>query len=314
MRRSEICEAMGYLSHPLVAMYYDVQVPPKKRAEFEAGYRKWTGTSACSPGTSGYSILGESVDKYAVQYRISYRPVGRVPPFVRSVSKSGSSGRMRISRKALLLAMFNSGFLMGSMPSRDRIVSRIDASCHVHFEFGYAAAFSDREHLNFKKFSAGFFAVDDISQGEFSLYDEQASKPVYSVRKGRSAAFRHHVLRVYNNQCCVCSGSLVDLTGVYETEAAHIVPKSCAGSDDIRNGLALCRKHHWSFDRGMFWIDDDYRVNVPQEILAIEENTSLGEYNGSEIYYSPEPNMAPHHAALVWHKENILPMFSMGSE
>ncbi len=143
---------------------------------------------------------------------------------------------------------------------------------------------------------------------EFSLYDEQAAKLVVSARIGRSAAFRQHVLRAYNNQCCVCNGSLVDLFDVYETEAAHIVPKNIFGSDDIRNGLGLCRKHHWAFDRGMFGIDDDYRVTVPDKISSIRENSSLVVYGGVAIRCPHEVNLAPHLSALDWHRKNVLPM------
>ena len=308
MTPKELCEAMGYLSNPDVALKYDVQVPPKKQTEFESDYRNLTGVAPCSPGFGGYSVLGGNVDKRAVQYRISYLPIRNVPPCLQSISKPtpGTTVRKRISNKELLLKMFRSGFLLGAPPSRSRIISRIDPSCLINFEFGYTAAFSDQAVLRSDKFSEGFSAVDGTPQNDFSLYDEEAINLVHSVRAGRSAAFRHHVLRAYNHQCCICAGSLVDLTGVYETEAAHIVPKRLAGADDIRNGMALCRKHHWSFDRGMFWINEKYRVVVPKQILAINENASLGDYDGSLIQHSRDSNLAPHHSALAWHKEYAL--------
>ncbi len=308
MERNDICEAMGYLSNPLVDMHYDIQVPSGKRIEFESSYENLTGLTPISPGSGGYSVLGQAVDKRAVQYRISYSPVGNVPPYLQSISRPapGSSAKKRVSSKELLIEMFRSGFLMGSLPSRPRIVSRIDTTCFIRFEFGYVSAFSHQKPLRFDKFSGGFSAVSEAPQSEFSLYDEQAATPVCSTRAGRSAAFRHHVLQAYNNQCCVCAGSLVDLFGVYETEAAHIVPKRLSGSDDIRNGLALCRKHHWAFDRGMFSINDDRCVVVPSTVSSIVENISLGHYDGCQITCSRESSFAPHPVALEWHREHIL--------
>ena len=59
--------------------------------------------------------------------------------------------------------------------------------------------------------------------------------------------FRFDVLKAYQSQCIVCSVSRTDLL-----TAAHICPKSEGGSDDWRNGLALCATHHAAFDRGLF--------------------------------------------------------------
>ncbi len=307
MDEKEVCEVMGYLSNPLVGMRYDVQVPPKKRAEFERDYKQLTGIPACSPGSGGYSVLRVGVDKRAVQYRFSYVPSGSVPPVLQSISKNmfGSSNRKRVSNKNLLVAMFKGGFVLGDLPSRSRIIPRLPKSFFIHFEFGYASAFPRQESLMLNEFSEGFSTVDDATQSDFSLHDKEAAGLVHSVRAGRSAAFRHHVLQAYDNQCCVCTGSLVDLYGVYETEAAHIVPKSHAGSDDIRNGLALCRKHHWSFDRGMFGVDANHRVVVPNEITSIKENGSLKKHNKQLITLPPDPNSRPHPSALEWHINNI---------
>ena len=51
-----------------------------------------------------------------------------------------------------------------------------------------------------------------------------------------------------------------------EVDAAHIVPRSMFGSDDARNGLALCKRHHWAFDKGMLGIDDDRKIVVPSVV------------------------------------------------
>ncbi len=297
---------MGYLSNPRVDLRYDVQVPARKKAEFESDYRGFTDVSICEPGTGGYSVLGENVDKRSIQYRISYVPAGIVPAVLESISKSGgvSHLRKRVSNKDLLITMFRNGFVLGAPPSKDRIISRTQPYHHANFEFGYFAASLDWE-MKFDEFSSGFSAVYDTSQGPFSLFDEQPDQIVKSTRVGRTAAFRRIVLQVYGSQCCICADSLVDLSGLYETEAAHIVPKRHAGSDDVRNGLALCRKHHWAFDRGMFGIDDDYRVAVPDKILSITENASLQHYNGSLIQCHDE-NAVPHSSALDWHWKNIL--------
>ena len=306
MEEGEIYEIMGYLSNPHARLRFDVQVPFNKETEFESTYQDLTNVPICAPGTGGYSVLGENVDKRSIQYRFSYTPSGMVPTALESIAKSGGApvNQKRVSNKNLLLKMFENGFVLGDTPSKDRIISRIKPSYYVRFEFGYSAAFFDRS-MKFDGFSSGFSAVYDTSQGPFSLFDEQPGQIVKSTRVGRSAAFRQIILQAYGSQCCVCNGSLVDLSGLYETEAAHVVPKSHNGSDDARNGIALCRKHHWAFDRGMFGIDDNYRVIVPDKILSIAENASLRHHNGSLIQ-CPDENAMPHSSALDWHRNNIL--------
>jgi hypothetical protein len=41
-------------------------------------------------------------------------------------------------------------------------------------------------------------------------------------------------------------------------QAAHIVPKNKNGTDDPRNGLTLCRAHHWAFDAGLFTPSNEF--------------------------------------------------------
>ena len=309
MEEKEIYEVMGYLSNPLVDMRYDVQVPSLKQAEFESEYKQLTGSPPCSPGSGGYSVLGAGVDKRAAQYRFSYVPSGSVPSVLQSMSKgmSGAAHRKRVSNKVLLLEMFKKGFKLGNISSQSDIISRFpETSFSAHFAFGYTRAGRTQASLERDEFSQGFSAVYNDTQRAFCLFDKQSANLVHSMRVGRSAAFRHRVLKAYSHQCCVCAGSLLDLSGVYETEAAHIAPKSLGGSDDIRNGLALCRKHHWSFDRGMFGINARYYVVVPKKVASIKENNSLKKHDKQPISLPSNSDVQPHASALKWHTHNIL--------
>jgi len=306
LSKNDIYEAFGYLTHPRVAMRYDVQVPPKKRDEFESDYKRLTGEECCPPAKeSGYFVLSEHVDKYGVQYRFSYFPVGLAPSSLEAISRSAPSRRKRISHKPLLLEMFKNGFILGSRPSRSRIISAIGPDHLIYFEFGYTAASIEGKSIKFNEFKRGFSSVTSTPKKPFSLFDKKPIKTVTSRSIGRNAAFRHHVLNAYDNQCCLCSDSLVDLSGVYETEAAHIVPKRLHGSDDVRNGLALCRKHHWAYDRGLFGINSDYSVVVPDKVSAISDNKSLARCHRS-LMKVPKSAPAPDISALEWHLEHIL--------
>ena len=68
------------------------------------------------------------------------------------------------------------------------------------------------------------------------------------VRKGQQR-FRFHVIARLGCKCAVCQISHPSLI-----KAGHIRGKAHKGSDDWRNGLALCATHHDAFDAHLFAI------------------------------------------------------------
>jgi len=51
---------------------------------------------------------------------------------------------------------------------------------------------------------------------------------------------------------------LADVADTFEENPASIN----GGSDDIRNGIALCQFHHWAFDPGWLSFTDDHEIIV----------------------------------------------------
>ncbi|HEY5314067.1 MAG TPA: HNH endonuclease [Pirellulales bacterium] len=103
----------------------------------------------------------------------------------------------------------------------------------------------------------------DIPVEEREFIDESTSEDqaarrfelVTTMRAYRDAKFTPEVLRAYRYKCavCQCALKLVD--------AAHIVPVSYPDStDEITNGLALCRLHHGAYDTGLMGIQSTYRI------------------------------------------------------
>lgn len=90
---------------------------------------------------------------------------------------------------------------------------------------------------------------------------------VETMRAYREARFRPLVLAAYSHQCAVCPISLKLV------DAAHIVPVTQPGStDDVPNGLALCRLHHAAFDNGLIGVRPDYQIVVnPSSLARLEE-------------------------------------------
>ncbi|WP_226929141.1 HNH endonuclease [Halorubrum halophilum] len=91
---------------------------------------------------------------------------------------------------------------------------------------------------------------------------EDNTEFVETRRKARDSAFRELVRDTYNNTCAVCGSQRESPDGNPEVEAAHIYPHSKGGSDDIRNGIALCKSHHWAFDSGWIAFTNDHEIIV----------------------------------------------------
>lgn len=137
-----------------------------------------------------------------------------------------------------------------------------DAVESIESQYGSVGAFLD-EHSTAVATSAVEVEAAELDDRlksppeltESASYSEQR-------RKNRSAVFAREVKTLYDNRCAVCGSNRESPDGVPEVEAAHIYPKSENGADDVRNGLALCKLHHWAFDSGWLALDDQLRVIV----------------------------------------------------
>jgi putative restriction endonuclease len=122
----------------------------------------------------------------------------------------------------------------------------------------------------------------------------------------RSAAFRRVVLTAYEEACSVCGMKIVTSSGVSVIDAAHILPFSHFQNDDIRNGMALCKTHHWLFDKGLMSVDPHYRVIVSKTIEKEIPDKIITNYSKNEIVLPGEAVKYPSQIALDWHRENVL--------
>ncbi|MDB4863541.1 HNH endonuclease [Pirellulaceae bacterium] len=106
---------------------------------------------------------------------------------------------------------------------------------------------------------------------------------------------------------CVVTGASIRVPGMnqYEVEAAHIIPKNKNGKDTLVNGLCLSRPFHWAFDKGLFRIDPDGKVNVHELCLNTPENKWINDWNNKQIAIGRDPLIKPSKEALIWHQENV---------
>lgn len=99
----------------------------------------------------------------------------------------------------------------------------------------------------------------------------------------------------------------------WEVQAAHIVPHSYNGKDDIWNGLSLCRFHHWTFDVGWFGLSDNFEIIVSNKLSQIPESMGkswnfnlLTKLSTGTVQFPQNEELWPDVGAVKWHRENIL--------
>lgn len=152
--------------------------------------------------------------------------------------------------------------------------------------------------------------LEAIDQNGYSEFEEDDETPdqVTRVRVEQSQAkrdpdFGPKVKSAYQNKCAVCGSQRYAPDGRPEVEAAHIRSAvSDNGPDSIRNGVALCRLHHWGFDKGWFSIDDDYSIIVRDEpeINGYDEFAML---EREELNLPEDEELHPETRFLRFHRE-----------
>jgi hypothetical protein len=106
-------------------------------------------------------------------------------------------------------------------------------------------------------FVAALLATKGIHTGDlerdFSEFGNNLVAHLRTVRvRERQRAFREAVLAAQGRRCALCG-----LDVPVALDAAHVVPKEEDGSDDPRNGLALCAVHHRMYDADLLAIEPD---------------------------------------------------------
>ena len=127
------------------------------------------------------------------------------------------------------------------------------------------------------------------------------------VIKGRDVRFRFQILPMYHFSCCLCGIKQLLPSGATLVEAAHIQPFSHSRNDDITNGIALCRNHHWSFDQGLWTIGDNFEITVAHGHFMDEapNQQKLSDFHKTNIDFSWLPVIhRPAQQYLNWHSRH----------
>jgi hypothetical protein len=160
---------------------------------------------------------------------------------------------------------------------------------------------SDPEYIRLTASQMGDLLRLTISD-QPSLTDADSSYLTQVQRKARNDAFRIGIRKLYRATCCFCDISLASPDGVPEVQSAHIYPKEFNGSDDLRNGLCLCRLHHWAFDCGWMALSDDLKILVRDDLPTGSGYAPIGSLMGKRMMPPYDLLFTPHRLFLAAHR------------
>ena len=166
----------------------------------------------------------------------------------------------------------------------------------------FASQAAEIEHI--VREEQGIGAYERVLEEMSETSEPTPSAPADAIR---SQAFRRVVLRAYDYRCAAC-GLRVILDDLVLADAAHLIPFATSHDDDPRNGMALCKNHHWAMDRyliapttGLAWrisrcLDD-----------RIEGQKDLIDLNGRSVILPKQPRYHPKAESLQWREQKLAP-------
>ncbi|WP_138503364.1 HNH endonuclease [Nostoc sp. PA-18-2419] len=134
------------------------------------------------------------------------------------------------------------------------------------------------------------------------------ANPRWRIRKAviRNAFFRKAIVNIYDYKCVFCGLKVTKSITQNIVDGAHIKPFSQFYDSRIHNGIALCKNHHWAFDRGWFAVDEQYKIIVSNNLEEASPHTKpMKDFHGETILLPNTEQLFPELEALQWHRENI---------
>jgi putative restriction endonuclease len=135
--------------------------------------------------------------------------------------------------------------------------------------------------------------------------DKARERPPPYSRPERDKAFSRVVVQAYDSRCAACGLRLI-VDGRTVVEACHLIPWSESKDDDPRNGMALCRNHHWALDRALIAPDPDLTWRISSVLdERIHGQHELLKLQGAGVIRPSKPRYWPRADALAYRVERL---------
>jgi putative restriction endonuclease len=176
------------------------------------------------------------------------------------------------------------------------------ALIQTYFASEYHAALLNQGSVNLQSY---IYSQELIEKARQQANETASDEDQYQVNV-RDQGFRRAIVRVYDHRCAFCGVRMLTVDGHSAVDAAHIIPWSVSHDDDPRNGMALCRLCHWTFDEGLTSVSAKYTVLLSSELrTSLNVAGHLLTLEGRPIIGPAELTFIPDLEALNWHRLNI---------
>jgi putative restriction endonuclease len=128
------------------------------------------------------------------------------------------------------------------------------------------------------------------------IMNETIFQEVQKQRRGR--LFVEEVLDSYERQCAICGQSIRLGDALIGIDACHVKPIQHFGDDNVTNGIALCKIHHWALDRGAISISEDRSLLISPKLNGSRINEYFHAFADKSIF-------VPRNNALHLNEDNV---------
>jgi putative restriction endonuclease len=173
----------------------------------------------------------------------------------------------------------------------------------TYFSEGTANRVADVSNFNLQAFNYSV-QLEAFAAEPFRIdhTDEEAVKYRVSKTQVRDAGFSRTVRAAYDYTCAICRSRVITQARGTLVDGAHIVPRSISNNDDPRNGIALCKTHHWLFDQYLLTIRPDHTLLL-SNFLKVNKNEigDLWSLNDKPVLLPVDERFLPAQEALEVH-------------
>lgn len=127
------------------------------------------------------------------------------------------------------------------------------------------------------------------------------------TRVKRDPLFPKKVMQAYDFRCCFCHLKIFLNHSPFPMEAAHIKWKARGGECIESNGLSLCPTHHYTFDKGVWAVDESMNIILNSKaVFDTRTDRIFLDFVGKPINSTIiDKKFLPREENLEWHRKNI---------
>lgn len=161
----------------------------------------------------------------------------------------------------------------------DELIKALDADSGIPYKFGADPLETLEHQIQRPGYAGPTLPPPDILGHDEPDISVRAAREYRMVRSRGTEArhFSRAVRSTYRDTCAFCGIRLGGLEGIPTgIDAAHILAWSQYELDVVRNGIALCKIHHWAFDAGLIVPEphsDTYRIRFTSLAESLDSYT-----------------------------------------